>query len=58
LPLYKLAELFSGSRATAERLGWVTIEQFIGALVAQVENPPARGQWRIVDVPGIKRARP
>jgi len=58
LPLYKLAELFSGSRATAERLGLVTIEQFIGALVAQVENPPARGQWRIVDVPGIKRARP
>jgi hypothetical protein len=34
----------------------VTIEQFIRALVAQVENPPARGRWRIVDVPEIKRA--
>ncbi len=57
VPLYKLAELFAATRATAERLGLVTIEQFINAMVAAVENPPARGQSRIVDVPAIKRAR-
>jgi len=57
VPLYKLAELFPGTRATAERLGWVSIEQFIRALVAEVENPPAHGQWRMVGVPDIKRAR-
>lgn len=56
LPLYKLAELFPATRATAERLGLVTIEQFVNAMVFAVENPPARGQSRIVDVPAIKRA--
>ena len=55
VPLYKLAELFPGTRATAERLGLVTIEQFSRALLAQAEDPPVRGRWRIVDVPGIKR---
>jgi hypothetical protein len=35
----------------------LTIEQFIRAMVAEIENPPRPGQWRIVDVPGIKRAR-
>ena len=57
MPLYKLAEFFPATRATAERLGLLTIEQFIRAMVAQIENPPRPGQWRIVDVPGIKRAR-
>lgn len=54
-PLYKLAELFFATRTTVQRLGSVTLDQFIDALVMEVENPPARGQWRIVDVPGIKR---
>jgi len=57
LPLYKLAEWFPGTQATAERLGLVTIEQFITALISAAENPPIRGQWRIIDVPAIKRAR-
>ena len=57
MPLYKLAELFPSTRPTAERLGFVTIEQFINAMVAAAENPPVRGQRRIVDVPTIKRAR-
>ena len=57
LPLYKLAELFPATRPTAERLGLVTIEQFVHALVSAVENPPARGERRIVDVPAIRRAR-
>jgi uncharacterized protein YbjT (DUF2867 family) len=57
LPFYKLAELLPATRATAERLGLVTIEQFVNALVSAVENPPARGQRRIVDVPAIRRAQ-
>ena len=56
-PLYKVAEWFPGSRATAKRLGLVTIEQFINAIISCAENPPTRGQRRIVDVPAIKRAR-
>ena len=57
LPLYKLAEMIPATRPTAERLGLVTIEQFVTALVSAVENPPARGERRIVDVPAIRRAR-
>lgn len=57
VPLYKLAELFPGTRASAERLGLVTIEQFIIAIISAAENPPIRGQRRIIDVPAIKRAR-
>ena len=57
VPLYKLAELFPATRATAERLELVTIEQFINAMVSAAENPPPSGQQRIVDVPAIKRAR-
>jgi uncharacterized protein YbjT (DUF2867 family) len=57
VPLYKLAELFPATRATAERLELVTIEQFVNAMMSAVENPPPSGQQRIVDVPAIKRAR-
>jgi uncharacterized protein YbjT (DUF2867 family) len=57
LPLYKLAEMIPVMRPTAERLGLVTIEQFVRALASEVENPPARGHRRIVDVPAIRRAR-
>ena len=57
LPLYKLAEAFPAMRPTAERLGLVTIEQFVKAMVGAAENPPASGRQRIVDVPAIKSAR-
>lgn len=57
LPLYKLAERIPATRPTAERLGLVSIEQFVHAMVSAVENPPARGQRRVVDVPAIRRAR-
>jgi nucleoside-diphosphate-sugar epimerase len=57
MPLYKLAEAIPATRATAERLGLVTIEQFVNAMVSGAENPPASGQQRIVDVPGIRNAR-
>ena len=56
VPLYKLAEAIPATRATAERLGLVTIEQFVNAMVSGAENPPASGQQRIVDVPGIRNA--
>jgi len=56
-PLYKLAEMIPLTRATAERLGLITIEQMVNALVRAVENPPLLGQRRIVDVPAIKSAR-
>jgi nucleoside-diphosphate-sugar epimerase len=56
-PIYKLLEMIPATRATAERLGLVTIEQMINALVSAVENPPRPGQWRIINVPQIKRAR-
>jgi nucleoside-diphosphate-sugar epimerase len=57
MPLYKIAEMIPATRATAERLGLVTIEQMVNALVYALENPPASGQRRIVDVSGIRRAR-
>ncbi|MBI2228695.1 MAG: NAD(P)H-binding protein [Deltaproteobacteria bacterium] len=56
LPLYKLAECFPSTRENAERLGLVTIDQMVSALVYNVENPPDRGRIRIVDVPAIPRA--
>ena len=56
-PLYRLAEMIPATRATAERLGLISIEQMITALVSAVENPPSPGQRRIVDVPAIRRAR-
>ena len=56
MPLYKLAEAIPATRATAERLRLVTIEQFVNAMVSGAENPPASGQQRIVDVRGIRNA--
>jgi uncharacterized protein YbjT (DUF2867 family) len=56
VPLYKIAELVPATRESAQRLGLVTIDQMLGALVGAVENPPATGQVQIVDVAGIRRA--
>jgi uncharacterized protein YbjT (DUF2867 family) len=56
LPVYKLAEAFPSTRASAERLGLVTLDQMINALVFAVESPPPPGEIRILDVPAIKRA--
>lgn len=57
MPLYKIAEMIPATRATAERLGLVTVEQMINAIVSALENPPPSGQQRIVNVAGIRRAR-
>lgn len=56
VPLIKLAELYPRTREAALRLGFVTLAQMIDALVAAVDDPPAQGTQRVVDVPKIRRA--
>jgi uncharacterized protein YbjT (DUF2867 family) len=58
LPVHGLAQLLPRSRAGARRLGLVTLRQMVDALVSAVEDPPAPGTLRVVDVPGIRAARP
>jgi nucleoside-diphosphate-sugar epimerase len=53
--LTAIARLVPSKRETAERLGLVTIRQMIDTLVRAIENPPPRGNVRIVDVPRIKK---
>ena len=55
LPMYKLMELLPATRAGAERLGLVTLEQMVRALAPAVENP-AQGVT-IVEVPQIRVPR-
>jgi uncharacterized protein YbjT (DUF2867 family) len=57
LPFSGLAELLPPTRESARRLGLVSIEQMVRALVAAVESPPAPGTRRIVEVPDIRRAQ-
>jgi uncharacterized protein YbjT (DUF2867 family) len=54
IPVYWLMERFPRSRETALRLGLVTREQMVNALVGAVENP-CRG-LRIIEVPEIRAA--
>jgi len=54
LPAYAVLEAWPSTRASARRLGLVTLAQMIGALVHAVEHPPA-GE-RIVEVPEIKKS--
>ena len=51
LPAYWLLERLPSTRESARRLGLVTLDQMIGALVHAVEHPPA--QSRIVEVPEL-----
>ncbi len=53
IPGYWLGELFPPTRQSARRLGLVTLQQMLAALVAAVENPPAG--IRVVDVPAIRQ---
>ncbi len=53
-PMYWLMERIPSTRESAERLGLVTIEQMVGALVQAVENPPQG--VRILGVPEIRRS--
>jgi len=54
LPFYKLCELLPFARAGARRLGLVTLEQLVLALVDAVESP-VRGTC-VVEVPEIRSA--
>jgi uncharacterized protein YbjT (DUF2867 family) len=55
-PLYALARLFPPTHEQATRLGLVTLEQMVAALVAAVETPPEEVP-RILDVPAIAQAK-
>lgn len=52
-PLYRLMERLPSTKQAAERLGFVTIQQMLHALVWAVEHPPDR--IRIIEVPEIRR---
>ena len=41
-PAYSLVEAFPATRESAIRLGFVTLEQMIAAMVRAIEEPPAR----------------
>jgi uncharacterized protein YbjT (DUF2867 family) len=53
LPFYAIAELVPAWREGARRLGLVTLDQIVRAMVRAVEQPPPSGTIRIVDVQGI-----
>ena len=52
LPIYWLMERIPATRATALRLGLVTLEQMLNALSYAVDNPSSG--TRILDVPAIR----
>ena len=54
LPMYWLLEQLPSTRPSARRLGLVTIDQMVAALVSAVETPPPH--QRIVTVPEIREA--
>lgn len=55
IPLYAVFEIVPSTRASAQRLGLVTIDQMVRTLVSAVEHPPSNGTMRIVDVPQIRK---
>lgn len=56
VPFYRLAELIPGTRESAVRLGLVTIQQMVCALVSSIENPSS-GQ-RVLTTLDIRKADP
>jgi hypothetical protein len=55
IPIYAALRRLPSTRAAAERLGLVTRDAMVAALVMAVETPPAHGV-RSVGVPEIRRA--
>jgi len=53
LPMYWLFERIPGTRATARRLGLVTLDEMVAALAQAVETPG--DGIRVYDVPSIRR---
>lgn len=56
MPLYWIFERMPGTRDTARRLGLVTLDQMVSALVASVESKA--GGVQILEVPSIKTLTP
>jgi nucleoside-diphosphate-sugar epimerase len=56
-PLYWILERLPATRDTSLRLGLVTLEQMVAALVRAIEEAPPGGMIRIVDVPAIRAAK-
>ena len=55
-PIYAALELWPGTRERAQRLGLVTIDQMVEALVQAVEQRPPSGTIRVLGVPEIRSA--
>lgn len=55
VPIYMLLEALPSTRASAERLGLVTLEQMVATLAWAVENPPER--TRILETAQIRAGR-
>ena len=53
LPVYWLLERIPTTKSSAQRLGLITIEQMVSALLWAIENPPE--EIRILAVPQIRR---
>ena len=58
VPFYAVASVVPSTRASARRLGLVTLPQMVRALVAAVEEPPPAGTARVVEVPAIRAGKP
>lgn len=54
VPAYRLLEAIPATRASAIRLGFVTLEQMVAAMVKSIEDPPAR--TRILGTAEIRAA--
>jgi uncharacterized protein YbjT (DUF2867 family) len=54
VPVYAALRAFPATRAIAERLGLVTRDQMVSALLKAVAHPPPSGV-RIIEVPEIRR---
>jgi uncharacterized protein YbjT (DUF2867 family) len=54
MPMYAMARAVPSLREGAQRLGLVTIDQMVGALLRAVENPPLPNTTRVVEVPEIR----
>jgi uncharacterized protein YbjT (DUF2867 family) len=52
IPVYALLRVIPATRASAVRLGFVTLEQMVATLIHAIENPP--DGVRVVDVPAIR----
>jgi uncharacterized protein YbjT (DUF2867 family) len=55
VPFYKLCKLVPATREGARRLGLVTLDDMVAAVVGAVEHPPPA--LRILDPPAIRLSR-